>query len=271
MSTAIQANGLVIGHQGHAISKPLDFALGTREILCVLGPNGCGKSTLFKTLIGLLPAINGELNILGTPMQQWTRRTFARRVGYVPQAQEGMFPFTVEEMVLMGRTAHLGRFSVPGKSDRHIANRCLEQLNIAHLRDNPYTRISGGERQLTLIARALAQEPELLVMDEPTASLDFGNQIRVLDHIQQLGHQGIAILISTHQPDHALQIADRVALFRDGTIHHLGVPSETITAGRLAWLYDLQEHQLKKFFTRSVQDSLFGECFSPPWDNDASN
>src|SRR5690606_28984858 len=107
MSTAIQANGLVIGHQGHAISKPLDFALGTREILCVLGPNGCGKSTLFKTLIGLLPAINGELNILGTPMQQWTRRTFARRVGYVPQAQEGMFPFTVEEMVLMGRTAHL--------------------------------------------------------------------------------------------------------------------------------------------------------------------
>lgn len=271
MTCAIQAKGLIVGHRGHAISKPLDFALRRPEILCILGPNGCGKSTLFKTLMGLLPALSGELDIFGTPIQQWTRRSFARRVGYVPQAQEGMFPFTVKEMVLMGRTAHIGRFSLPGTVDKEIAEQCLEQLNIADLRDTPYTQISGGEKQLTLVARALAQEPELLIMDEPTASLDFGNQIRVLDQVRQLGNQGMAILISTHQPDHALQIADRVALFRDGSIDHMGSPSETITARRLAWLYGLQEHQLKKFFTRSVQDSLFGECFSPPWDNDASN
>lgn len=250
-NSAIEAAGLVIGHAGKPISRPLDLALHTREILCVLGPNGSGKSTLFKTLMGLLPALGGELRIQGKPMRNWSRREFARCVGYVPQAHDGMFPFTVEEMVLMGRTARIGRYSLPGRHDRDVAQQCLEQLNIAHLRDKVYTEISGGERQMALVARALAQEPAILIMDEPTASLDYGNQIRVLEHIRQLGQNGIAILLSTHQPDHALRVADRVALFRDGAIHFCGAPQQAVTPQRLAWLYDLDEEQIPMLETGS--------------------
>ena len=241
---AIHAQGLVIGHGGKRISEPLNLNLNAREILCVLGPNGSGKSTLFKTMMGLLPALSGELQVLNKPIRRWSRRSLARRVGYVPQAHDSMFPFTVEEIVLMGRSAHLGPYSVPAAHDRNIAQQCLEQLNILKLRGKAYTEISGGERQLTLIARALAQQPAILIMDEPTASLDYGNQIRVLEHVRSLGRSGIAILLSTHQPDHALQVADRVALFRDGAIQHCGAPAQIVTPQRLAWLYDLREDQI---------------------------
>lgn len=241
---AIHAQNLVIGYGGKPISSPLHLGLRAREILCVLGPNGSGKSTLFKTLMGLIPPLDGELHVLDKPIRQWSRRDFARQVGYVPQAHGSMFPFTVEEIVLMGRSAHVGPYSVPTAHDRRRAQQCMEQLKILGLKDKAYTEISGGEQQLALIARALAQEPSILIMDEPTASLDFGNQIRVLEHIRQLGRTGIAILLSTHQPDHALRIADRVALFRDGVIHHCGPPGQTVTPQRLAWLYDLDEDQI---------------------------
>lgn len=240
----IHARDLTIGYHGKAIGKGVSFQLEADEILCLLGPNGSGKSTLFKTLMGLIPAQSGELLILNKPIRHWPRREFARQVGYVPQAHEGVFPFTVEEVVLMGRSALIGRYSAPGKHDRAVTTLCLQQLNIGHLRERLYTEISGGERQLTLIARAMAQEPSILIMDEPTASLDFGNQIRVLEHIRQLKKQGIAILLCTHQPEHALQVADRVALFRDGAVHYCGEPQQTMTRGNLAWLYDLDAGQI---------------------------
>lgn len=248
----IQTTDLVIGYGRKAISQGISFQLETHEILCLLGPNGSGKSTLFKTLMGLIPAHSGELHILERPAQRWSRRDFARQVGYVPQATDGVFPFTVEEIVLMGRTARMGRYSVPGRHDRDIAAQCLERLNILHLQERPYTEISGGERQLTLIARALAQEPSILIMDEPTASLDFGNQIRVLERIRQLKEQGMSILLCTHQPEHALHVADRVILFRDGRIHHIGRPQETVTAENLAWLYDLDIEQVMPGFAAAT-------------------
>ncbi len=243
-SPIINTRHLVIGYAGKAISSGISLQLQADEILCLLGPNGSGKSTLFKTLMGLIPPLDGELHVLGKAAGRWSRRTFARHVGYVPQAHDGVFPFTVEEMVLMGRTARIGRYSAPGAHDRQVAHDCLERLNIRHLRDRPYTEVSGGERQLALIARAIAQEPVLLIMDEPTASLDFGNQIRVLEHIRELKNQGIAILLCTHQPEHALHVADRVALFRDGRVHQCGEPRQTMTPERLAWLYDLDIGQI---------------------------
>jgi len=240
----IRARDLVIGYGQKAISTGISFDLETDEILCLLGPNGSGKSTPFKTLMGLIPAQGGELHIMNKAVQHWPRREFARQVAYVPQAHDGVFPFTVEEIVLMGRTARIGRYSTPGKHDRDVAAHCLQKLNILHLGQRPYTEISGGERQLSLIARAMAQEPKVLIMDEPTASLDFGNQIRVLEHIRQLKNQGMAILLCTHQPEHALKVADRVALFRDGGIHYCGPAHETMTPHRLAWLYDLDPAQI---------------------------
>jgi iron complex transport system ATP-binding protein len=140
-------------------------------------------------------------------------------------------------VVLMGRTAHLGVFSSPSKRDREIAESALERMRLAPLADSIYTRISGGERQLTLIARALAQEARIVVMDEPTANLDFGNQVRVLEHIQSLARSGIGVLLSTHDPDQAFLCADRVAMLHEGRLAHLGAPDEVITSVSLKQIY----------------------------------
>src|SRR5690606_33730930 len=215
------------------------------EILCLLGPNGSGKSTLLKTLLGLLAPQAGQIRVLGRPLPDWSRRDLARRLGYVPQAHSGEFAFTVEEIVLMGRSSHISRYAVPGPRDRAIAADCLETLGIRALASQPFTQVSGGERQLALIARALAQQPSILIMDEPTASLDFGNQLRVLEKVRRLKHEGMAILLCTHQPEHAARLADRVALFKDGTLHAADTPAALLTVPRLAWLYGLEEEELR--------------------------
>lgn len=233
----LETRDLAVGHGKRRVGQDLGFAMARGEVLCLLGPNGSGKTTLFKTLLGLLPPLAGEVRVLGEPVAAWSRGAFARHVGYVPQAHAGIFPFTVEDVVLMGRAARIGRFAQPSSHDRALALHCLQTLGVAHLHQRIYTAISGGERQLVLIARALAQEPVLLVMDEPTASLDFGNQIRVLEHIGQLRQQGMAVLLSTHQPEHALRIADRIALLGGGRLAALGAPASTATPERLAALY----------------------------------
>lgn len=237
MSAAIEARKLTIGYRGRPVGSGISLGIDLGEVLCLLGPNGSGKTTLFKTLLGLLPPLAGTVQVLGEPVADWSRAAFARKVGYVPQAHAGIFPFTVEDIVLMGRAARIARFATPSNRDIRLAADCLAALGIAHLRQRTYTEISGGERQLTLIARALAQEPVLLVMDEPTASLDFGNQIRVLEHIGRLRERGIAVLMSTHQPEHALRVADRIALLAPGRMVGIGKPAEVATPNALAELY----------------------------------
>ena len=219
------------------MGSDVDIALTAGEVMCVLGPNGGGKTTLFRTLLGLLPAQSGRIALGGRPLQDWSRRSVARVVGYVPQAHAAHFAFTVSEIVLMGRTAHAGPFAAPSHRDRDAAHAALGLLGIAHLAEHVYTEVSGGERQLTLIARALAQEAKLLVLDEPTASLDFGNQLRVLDQLRALADQGIGILFSTHDPDQAFLCADRVVMLQDGAILSTGRPEEVITRENLRRLY----------------------------------
>jgi iron complex transport system ATP-binding protein len=235
--SGLQARGLAIGYRGHPVGEGIDLRLDAGEILCLLGPNGSGKTTLFRTLLGLLPPLSGEVNLEGRRLADWSRRELAGRIAYVPQGHAGLFAFTVEDVVLMGRTARMGRFSVPAAADRAVAVRALARLSIGHLRARVYTEISGGERQLALIARALAQEAALLILDEPTASLDFGNQLRVLDEIDRLRRDGMAVLMSTHQPEHAMKVADRLALLKAGRIVAQGGVTETATPERLAALY----------------------------------
>ena len=165
------------------------------------------------------------------------RDEVARFVSYVPQAHATFFPFTVREVVLMGRTAHLGVFSSPTRRDRELAQAAIDRMRLGSLADAVYTRISGGERQLVLIARALAQDARIIVMDEPTANLDFGNQVRVIEHIRSLAGAGMGVLLSTHDPDQAFVCADRVAMLHEGRLARAGTPAETITAESLRQIY----------------------------------
>jgi iron complex transport system ATP-binding protein len=231
---------LAFGYPGKEVGRGVSFDLAGGEVLCLLGPNGGGKTTLFKTILRLLAPRQGRVAVDGEPITGRSRPRLARVFGYVPQAQLGIFPFTVVEIVLMGRTAHIGPFATPSRGDRAIAEEMLGVLGIAHLGARPYTEISGGERQLTLIARALAQQPAILVMDEPTASLDFGNQVRVLGEIAQLARRGIAVMLSTHDPDHAFLCAHRVALLHQGRLARFGPPDLVITRESLREVYGVE-------------------------------
>jgi iron complex transport system ATP-binding protein len=233
----LEARHLGFGYPGKPVGRGVSLGVGAGEVLCLLGPNGAGKTTLFKTLLGLLPVQAGEVTIDGRPLRRWRRAEIARRIAYVPQAHAAHFPYTVLDMVLMGRTAHLGAFARPGPRDHAAALAALETLGIAALAGSDYTRISGGQRQLALVARALAQAAPLLVMDEPTASLDFGNQALVLREVRALAAQGYGIVLSTHDPDHAFACASEVALLHDGGLAAHGPPATVLTPPRLEAVY----------------------------------
>lgn len=231
------AQKLAYGYPGRCIGTDVNMELNAGEVLCLLGPNGSGKTTLFRTLLGLLPVQDGTVLIDGCDLQRLERDEIARLVSYVPQAHAAFFPYTVREVVLMGRTAHLGLFAAPSARDHGLALDAIRRMGIAHLADAAYTRISGGERQLALIARALAQDARLVIMDEPTANLDFGNQVRVLERIRTLADEGIGVLLSTHDPDHAFLCADRVAMLREGVLLACGTPAIVMTEAQLQELY----------------------------------
>jgi iron complex transport system ATP-binding protein len=233
----LAGQGLTIGYADHVVGSGLDVALSTGEVLALLGPNGGGKTTLLKTLLGLLAPRAGQVQLDGKPLSLYSSRERARLIAYVPQSHFTTFAFTVEAIVLMGRTAHSTLFSRPSDADRAVAARALERFGIAHLRERPYTMISGGERQLALLARALAQEPQFIVLDEPTASLDFGNQGRVLREIQALKASGHGVLFTTHDPNHALRAADRVYLLREGVRIAEGASGAILDRAQLEALY----------------------------------
>ena len=235
----IRAEGLAFGYPGRVVGRGLDLSLGEAEVLCVLGPNGSGKTTLLRTLLGLLPPLGGRVTLDGADLARLGRAEVARAAAYVPQASSSAFDFTVDEMVLMGRTAHLRAFAAPGEGDRRHAREALGRMGIGELAPRPLNGVSGGERQLALIARALATGARALVMDEPTANLDFGNQARVLGQVARLRDAGASILLCTHDPDHAFQVADRVLLLRGGSAITLAPTGEALTAANLTRLYDV--------------------------------
>ena len=233
----LAGSGLAIGYRDREVGRGLDVKLKQGEVLALLGPNGSGKTTLLKTLLGILTPLAGEPTIDGTPIGRFSAAERARRIAYVPQSHTPSFAFTVETIVLMGRTAHGNLFSAPSGADRAVAARALERFGIAALSTRPYTMISGGERQLVMLARALAQEPRFIVLDEPTASLDFGNQGKVLREMRALAASGHGVLFTTHDPNHALRAADRAFLMRSGARLAEGKVRDVLTRGRLEELY----------------------------------
>lgn len=235
---ALELRALSFGYPERLVGHGANLRMAAGEVFCLLGPNGCGKTTLFKTMLGLLPPLQGDVLLDGADIRALSRPVIARRIAYVPQAQAVPFAFTAQEIVLMGRVAHRGAFSSPTRHDRDVARAALDALEIGSLADRDVMRLSGGQRQLVLIARALAQEAKLVVMDEPTASLDFGNQVRVMREIKRLAARGVGVVLSTHDPDHAFAVAGRVALMRDGNIVALGVPQDVMTAEQLESVYE---------------------------------
>lgn len=239
MTTALSTHDLSFGYGRRVVGSGVSIAVRAGEVVALLGPNGGGKTTLFRTMLGLLRPLAGQVRIDETSIEHLSRAAIAQRVAYVPQAHAGYFPFTVIHVVTMGRTAHLSPFASPSRHDRELAWEALTRVGVERLGDAVYTRISGGERQLVLIARALAQGAPLIIMDEPTASLDFGNRVRVMDEIERLRAAGSGILLSTHDPDQALRGADRVAMLHDGRLLAEGPSADTISAENLRTVYGI--------------------------------
>lgn len=233
----LQAVDLAIGYPGHLVGSGFSLTIQTGQVMALLGPNGGGKSTLLKTLLGLIPAKGGRVELDGRPLAGYPVVARARHLAYVPQTQGAGFAFTVRESVLMGRTAHSSAFASPSAADHRAVDDAIARMGISALTERPITRLSGGERQLVLIARALAQQARIVVLDEPTANLDFGNQGRVMREVRRLADQGLGVLFTTHDPNHAARFADAALLIREGQTLALGEVATVITADLLQTLY----------------------------------
>ena len=237
---SLDVNGLSFRYKETPVLKNVSFSVQPGELLCVLGPNGVGKSTLFRCMLGLLREYEGSISVNGAEIQSLSVREMAKKIAYIPQWHHPGFYYSVLDTVMMGTAAQLKVFGGPGEKERMAAENTLERLGILHLKDRGCDRISGGERQLALIARAIVQQAEVLVMDEPTANLDYGNQVRVMKVVGELAKQGYAVILSTHNPEHAFYYANRVLVLLDGAVLCHGAPSEVLSEEILRKVYGIQ-------------------------------
>jgi iron complex transport system ATP-binding protein len=236
----LTAQGLGFAYGDRVILRDLDFSLYPGELLGVLGPNGVGKSTLFRCILGLEKRYAGRVLLEGADIRHKSPRLMARTIAYVPQSHYPSFNYSVMDMVLMGTAAQGRDWASPDARQQRNAREALDRLGIADFWKRDFIRLSGGERQLVLIARALAQQAKLLVMDEPTANLDYGNQIRVLLQVKALSRQGYSIIMSTHNPEHAFLFTHRVLALHNGAIIAAGPPAQVLTAGLIRTLYKVE-------------------------------
>jgi iron complex transport system ATP-binding protein len=237
---SIQIKELSFSYGAHRVLDGVSFSAEAGSLLAVLGPNGVGKSTLFQCILGLLPNYRGMITVNGEDAKKIGIQEMARRVAYIPQSHSPVFNYSVSDIVLMGTTAQVSAVRNPGRGQTALADAALDRLGIGHLRNRGYTRISGGERQLVLIARALAQNAKILVMDEPTSSLDYGNQIRILTHVKKLTAEGYTVIQSTHNPDQTFLFADRVLALSKGHILKQGRPADVISEALIKTLYGVE-------------------------------
>ena len=227
------------------VFQGLNFTVEKGEIFCLLGPNGCGKTTLLDCILGVRKVKTGRIMVEGMEISNLSPSKLARVISYVPQRHESTFPYRVLEMALMGRAAYTGFLSIPGETDYEIAEEALRLTGIVHLKDRPYTRLSGGELQLVLIARALAQKSPVIIMDEPTSHLDFKHELVVLENIITLVRdRGISIVMATHIPNHAFyfeenHVLTRVAMLMDKGFLAVGRPQEILSVENIRRLYGI--------------------------------
>ncbi len=235
----IRVESLSYSYGEHSVLKDVSFHVERGEFLSVLGSNGVGKSTLFRCVLGLLPGYRGSIALDGRDIRSLPPREMAKLAAYIPQNTASAYNYSVEDIVLMGATAALSPLRSPGKKDRDRARWAMDKVGIAHLKDRSFHHLSGGERQLAVLARALVQDAKILMLDEPTASLDFGNQLLVLTEIRRLSREGYTVVQTTHNPEHAYSFSDRILALKDGEVFRCGTPDEVIVPEVIGELYGL--------------------------------
>lgn len=235
----LRAEGLRFAYDGdhRKVIDGVDLCLGAGEVLSILGPNGAGKTTLLHVLLGILRPQAGHIWLEGRPLQACTRREISRVMGLVPQFEHVAFEYSVEEYVLLGRAPHLGMLDLPSEADRQAAASALDRLGLGSLRPRSMSELSGGERQMVVLARALAQEARLLMMDEPLAHLDLSNRGRLLGVIRRLSQDGVAVVFTTHEPEMVLGVAHRALLMRAGRVVASGRAESVLTSEALSETY----------------------------------
>lgn len=242
----LEVRQATVGYARQAVLRDVAFSLPAGSACCLLGANGCGKTTLMRAILGVLPLLSGEIVLADTPLHRYSDAQRASVIAWVPQAHEGSFAFSVLDMVMMGLTPHMSTFAGPVRREQNAALQQLTALGIAHLAERRSNLLSGGEQQLVLIARALAQKPRLLLLDEPASSLDFDHQIDLLETLVALKQQGMTLLMATHHPLHARAIADSVVMVEpDGRVTQ-GEPATQLHTDRLAALYRVIPAQIHR-------------------------
>jgi len=229
------------GYNAHTpvVLPDLSLEIQPGTVTAILGPNGAGKTTLLHLILGWLKPQSGTIYLDGKPLQDYARNELGRRMGLVPQSEQVAFDYTLLDFALFGRTPYLRPLEMPGPEDFAIAQKSLERIGLGELTHRPITALSGGERQLGLIARALTQQPRLILLDEPTSHLDLGNKARLIQLLRRLNTEGVTVLFTTHEPEVASAFATHLILMREGKVKQVGAISEVLTAVNLTALYGL--------------------------------
>jgi len=234
----IDAQNISFSYKNKEVLNGVDFKLYKGDVLSLIGKNGCGKTTLLKILLGIYKS-KGNIEILSKNISKYKNKELAKIISYVPQTHQIPFDYTVFDVVLMGRLPYINLFSNYSKKDKEIAIKNLEKVGILHLKNNIYSQISGGERQLTFIARALTQEAKIIFMDEPVTGLDYGNQLKLLKFLKELASEGYTFVKTTHYPDHALYASNKVIMLQDGKVLDYGKIDDKLTENNINNLYDV--------------------------------
>lgn len=240
LNPIITVNDLHFSYGKHPVLEGIDFALHRGEVVSLLGPNGCGKSTLIRLILKLIHAKQGEIWLQNQSIHRYSHRKIAKHIAYIPQYHNVPFNYSVLEMVMMGRVSKSGFFAAASMNDRDTAFASLERIGIDHLAHRPFGQLSGGQKQMVLLARALTQEVNTFIMDEPVSGLDYGNQIRLLELINDLAAQGYTFLKTTHYPDHALMVSTRVVVMNHGKIIANGNPEDVINPAMIREVYGIE-------------------------------
>ena len=238
MSIEVKHLSFSYGHR--PVLHDISFRAEKGEFLSILGPNGVGKTTLFRCVLGLLSGYTGQVLVDGVDARQFNAREAAKHIAYIPQSSRSVFNYSVSDIVLMGRTSALSAFRSPGKADRELCRWAMEKVGISHLADRCFHKLSGGEQQLVLIARALAQKAPVLMLDEPTANLDFGNQLLVLEQARALAREGYTVIQTTHHPEQSYMFSDRILAIQKGRVLKEGRPKDVLTEDTLRALYGVE-------------------------------